>query len=369
MKFTVSQDSLSDALTTVLKGVGGTSTLPILNGVLIKAGDGVLELHTTNGDISIKHRITARVDEPGEAVVPCKLFSNITKALPDAPVSFEVVERQAVISCAKSSFRLNMLDPNDFPEFPTLAVESSVDLPANTLAEMVSRVWRVASRDRTRGVLTGVFMTVENNTVRLVSTDSYRLAICDTQVETSSLEDPFEAIIPSEALNDALSIMGDAPTITVGVTDGQIIFETGTTFYVSRRVKGQFPNYRGLIPSSCVMSAKLDTAAFSSAVKRVAAIGAGSPTLRFDIDAEAGVLKLTLVSNDQGYASETLDIEVEGKSGFSGFNCHYVMDFFNMAGHDKELTFEIQDYGRPAIFKTFGKINYLYLVMPIRLSE
>ena len=369
MKFTVSQDSLSDALTTVLKGVGGTSTLPILNGVLIKAGDGVLELHTTNGDISIKHRITARVDEPGEAVVPCKLFSNITKALPDAPVSFEVVEHQAVISCAKSSFRLNMLDPTDFPEFPTLAVESSVDLPATTLAEMAARVWRVASRDRTRGVLTGVFMTVENNTVRLVSTDSYRLAICDTQVETSSLEEPFEAIIPSEALNDALSIMGDAPTITVGVTDGQIIFETGATSYVSRRVKGQFPNYRGLIPSSCVMSAKLDTAAFSSAVKRVAAIGAGSPTLRFDIDTEAGVLKLTLVSNDQGYASETLDIDVEGKSGFSGFNCHYVMDFFNMTGHEKELTFEIQDYGRPAIFKTFGKINYLYLVMPIRLSE
>lgn len=369
MKFTVSQDSLSDALATVLKGVGGATTLPILNGVLVKAGDGVLEFQTTDGEIAIKHRITARVDEPGEAVVPCKLFANITKALPDAPVSFEVVERQAVISCAKSSFRLNMLDPYDFPEFPAYAIESSVELPVSVLSDMVSRVWRVASRDRTRGVLTGVYLTVENNTVRLVATDSYRLAICDTQVETSDLDGGFEAIVPSEALNDALSIMADAPMIMIGATDAQVIFETGATCYVSRRVKGTFPNYRGLIPSSCVMSARLDSHELSSAVKRVSAIGGGAPTLRFDIDVDAGILKLTLISSDQGYASETLDIEVEGKSGYSGFNCHYVMDFFGMAGHDKELTFEIQDYGRPAVFKTFGKVNYLYLVMPIRLSE
>ena len=369
MKFTVSQDSLADALSVVLKGAGGATTLPILNGVLIKAYDGVLELHTTNTEISIKHRITARVDEPGEAVVPCKLFSNITKALPDAPVSFEVVERQAVISCAKSSFRLNMLDPRDFPEFPAYAIESCVDLPVSVLSEMVSRVWRVASKDRSRGVLTGVLMTVENNTIRLVATDSYRLAVCDTQVETSNLEGSFEAIVPSESLNDALSVMGDAPTIMVGVTDAQVVFEAGNTCYVTRRMKESFPSYRMLIPSACAMTAKLDNASFAAAVKRVSAIGSGNPTLRFDIDTEAGVLKLTLISSDQGYASETLDIDAEGKSGCTGFSCHYIADFFNMAGHDKDLTLEIQDYGRPAVFKTYCKVNYLYLAMPIRLSE
>ena len=113
--------------------------------MLIKAVDGVLEFQTSNYTIAIRHRIAARVDEEGAMVVPCKMLSNITKTLPDAAVTFEVEERQVSITCEKSSFRLNTLDAGDFPEFPTYALESTVELPANILSEMVSRVWRVTS--------------------------------------------------------------------------------------------------------------------------------------------------------------------------------------------------------------------------------
>ena len=99
MRFTVSQPALSEALTTVMKGVASASTLPILSGVLIKATDGVLESQTSNYTISIRHRIAARVEEEGETVIPCKMLSNITKTLPDAPVSFGVADRQARIAC------------------------------------------------------------------------------------------------------------------------------------------------------------------------------------------------------------------------------------------------------------------------------
>ena len=208
MKFTVSQSALSEALAVVMKGIAAASTLPILSGVLVEAADGVLEFQTSNYTISIRHRIAARVDEEGQMVIPCKMLSNICKTLPDAPVSFELVERQVSIACEKSSFRLNTLDVGDFPEFPAFALERSVELPANILTEMVARVWRVTSTDKNRPVLNGVFMTVENNTVRLVATDSYRLAVCDTQVETSSLEGSFELNVPAEAFNDALSITG-----------------------------------------------------------------------------------------------------------------------------------------------------------------
>ena len=187
MRFTVSQSSLADALAIVQKGIASASTLPILSGVLIKAEDGVLEFQTSNYTISIRHRVAARVDEPGRVVVPCKMLASITKTLPDAPVNFVVEDRQVSITCAKSSFRLNTLDAADFPEFPTLALERSVELPTDILSEMVSRVWRVTSTDKNRQVLTGVQMTVENNMLRLVATDSPHLAVCDTLVETSSL--------------------------------------------------------------------------------------------------------------------------------------------------------------------------------------
>ena len=250
MKFTVSQSSLTQAIGVVMKGVASASTLPILSGVLVKAQDGILEFQTSNYTISIRHRIAAHVEEEGEMVIPCKMLSNITKTLPDAPVTFELSERQVLIGCEKSSFRLNTLDANDFPEFPAYAIESAVELPTDILSEMVGRVWRVTSTDKARPILGGVHMKVENNTVRLVATDSFRLAVCDTQVETSTLEGSFELNVPADAFNDALNIMASQATIMIGATDTQVVFEAGNTTYVSRRIEGVYPNYKQLIPDS-----------------------------------------------------------------------------------------------------------------------
>lgn len=367
MKFTVSQSALSEALATVMKGIAGTSTLPILSGVLIKAVDGVLEFQTSNYTIAIRHRIAARVDEEGAMVVPCKMLSNITKTLPDAAVTFEVEERQVSITCEKSSFRLNTLDVGDFPEFPTYALESTVELPANILSEMVSRVWRVTSTDKNRPVLNGVYMTVENNTIRLVATDSYRLAVCDTQVETSSLEGSFELNVPAEAFNDALSITGGQGTIMIGSTDTQVVFEAGNTTYVSRRIEGMYPNYRALLPQTCTTTVKIDVDAFSSALKRVAVIAQNNSAVKFDINVEDGTLGLSAISNDQDVARETVDVEVEGDSGVIAFNYHYIFGCLNVLSREKEITLELQSYAQAGVFKSYDKINYLYLVMPVRI--
>ena len=367
MRFTVSQPALSEALTTVMKGVASASTLPILSGVLIKATDGVLEFQTSNYTISIRHRVAARVEEEGETVIPCKMLSNITKTLPDAPVSFEVADRQARIACEKSSFKLNTLDPTDFPEFPTIALERSVELPCDILSEMVGRVWRVTSTDKNRPVLNGVYMTVENNTVRLVATDSYRLAVCDTQVETSSLEGSFELNVPAEAFNDALSIMGSQGTIMIGSTDTQVVFAAGNTTYVSRRIEGTYPNYKALLPPTCATTVKIDVEAFSAALKRVAVVAQANSAVKFEISAETGTMGLSAISNDQDQAQETIDIEVEGASGVIAFNYHYIFGCLNVLGREKELTLELQSYSQAGIFKSYDKINYLYLVMPVRI--
>ena len=367
MRFTVSRDSLSSAVAIVLKGIAPSSTLPILSGVLIKAADGVLEFQTTNYTISIRHRIAARVDEAGQMVVPCKMLSNICKTLPDAPVSFETVERQVKMSCEKSSFRLNTLDVGDFPEFPTLALERSVELPANVLSDMVARVWRVTSTDKNRPVLNGVYMTVENNTIRLVATDSYRLAVCDTQVETSSLEGSFELNVPAEAFNDAISITGGQGTILVGSTESQVVFQAGDTTYVSRRIEGNYPNYKALLPSTCATSVRISTDALSAALKRVAVVAQNNSAVKFEIDADAGVLGLSAISSDQDAANETLDVDIEGNSGVIAFNYHYIFGCLNVLPKEGEITLELQSYQQAGVFKSYDKINYLYLVMPVRI--
>ena len=367
MKFTVSQTSLSEALATVMKGVAGTSTLPILSGVLMTATDGVIEFQTSNYTISIRHRIAARVDEEGSMVVPCKMLSNITKTLPDAPVSFETEERQVKIACEKSSFRLNTLDVSDFPEFPKFALESSVELPSGVLSEMVSRVWRVTSTDKNRPVLNGVYTTVENNTVRLVATDSYRLAVCDTQVETSTLEGSFELNVPADAFNDAISITGGQGTVMIGATDTQVVFVAGNTTYVARRIEGTYPNYKALLPKACATTVKIDVAAFNAALKRVAVVAQNNSAVKFEIDADAGLMRLSAVSNDQDAANEAVEVEVEGDSGVIAFNYHYIFGCLNALSREKEITLELQSYSQAGVFKSYDKINYLYLVMPVRI--
>lgn len=367
MKFTVSQTALSDAIAVVMKGIAPSSTLPILSGVLVRADDGVLEFQTSNYTISIRHRIAARVDEPGQMVIPCKMLSNICKTLPDAPITFELDERQVTLTCERSTFRLNTLDAGDFPEFPAIALERSVELPANILTEMVGRVWRVTSTDKNRPVLNGVYMTVENNTIRLVATDSYRLAVCDTQVETSSLEGSFELNVPADAFNDALAITGGQGNIVIGSTDTQVVFMAGDTTYVARRIEGVYPNYKALLPATCATTVNINVEDLNAALKRVSTVAQTNSAVKFDISAETGSIMLSAISNDQDAATATIGATIDGPSGVIAFNYHYIFGCLNALPREKEITLELQSYTQAGVFKSYDKINYLYLVMPVRI--
>lgn len=215
MRFTVSQSSLSKALSLVSKGIATHSTIPVLGGILIKASNGTLELQTTDLDTSIRHKIAANVDEEGETVVSGRIISNIIKNLNDSSVTFEGGDGVITVTCDKSSFHLNTLNPSEFPSFPEIAMERSVELPYNTLSEMVDKVYKVTSRDTSRPILAGILLNVKQNLIRLVATDSYRLAVCDTNVDTANLSEPFELIIPGTAFHDALSLIDGASIVLV----------------------------------------------------------------------------------------------------------------------------------------------------------
>lgn len=367
MKFTVSQSALAKALLVVTKGMATNSTLPILSGVYIKAADGMLEFQATNLTISIRHKIAANVEDEGETVVSGKILSNIVKTLPDAAVTFEGLDRIVAITCDKSHFRLNTLDPRDFPEFPQVSLERSIELPSALLSEMVDKVYKVTSKDTSRPILGGVLLSVEENVIRLVATDSYRLAVCDSNVETSSTDEAFVTIVPGGTFHDVLALPSMTETIMVGTTASQVVFTFGNTTYISRKIEGNFPNYRQLLPATCNTAVTIDTAEFASALKRVSVIALSNPSVRFDIDADGKLMRLSASSPDQGESTELLPVEVEGDSMSIALNYHYVFDCVNAVSGRDELTLELQSTMQPGIFKSYGKINYLYLLMPVRM--
>lgn len=367
MKFTVSQSSLAKALLVVTKGLATNSTLPILSGIYVRAAEGMLELQTTNLTISIRHKIAANVEDEGETVVSGKILSNIVKTLPDSAVSFEGGERVVSITCDKSHFRLNTLDPRDFPEFPQYALERSIELPSALLAEMVDKVYRVTSKDTSRPILGGVLLCVEENVIRLVATDSYRLAVCDSSVETSTLDEAFQTIVGGGTFHDVLTLPSMTDTLLIGTTPSQVVFSFGNTTYVARKIEGNFPNYRQLLPTDCTTAVKLDIDQFGAALKRVSVIASSNPSVRLDADRGEGLVRLSASSPDQGESLEVLDAEIDGSSMAIALNFHYVFDCVNATSGAEGLTLELQGPMQPAIFKSYGTINYLYLLMPVRM--
>lgn len=366
MKFTVSQSSLMKALTVVSKGMGTNSTLPILSGIYIRAQEGTLEFQTNNLTISIRHLIPANVEEEGETVVSGKVVTNIVKALADAAVTFEGTDRTLQISCEKSTFRLNTLSPTDWSAFPELEPDKTIELPSALLSQMVDMVYRVTSRETSRPILQGILLTVEDNTIRLVATDSFRLAVCDSSVESEAGE-TFRAIVGGTVFHDVLTMPSLTDTIQIGTADSQIVFTFGTTTFVSRRIEGNFPDYKQLLPASCGTAVGIDAAEFSAALKRVSVIALANASVRFDVDPDASFMRLSARSPEQGESSEALPVEVEGQGLSIALNYHYVFDCVNAVAGSNELRLELQGPTQPGIFKCNGPVNYLYLLMPVRL--
>ena len=366
MKFTVSQQSLMRALSVVSKGMGANSTLPILSGVYIRAEGGQLELQTNNLTISIRHLIPANVEEPGETVVSGKVLTNIVKTLSDAAVTFEGSPHSVTISCEKSTFRLNALSPADWSAFPEVAPDRTIELPSDLLARMVDKVYRVTSKETTRPILQGILLTVEDNTIRLVATDSFRLAVCDSSVEAAPGEQ-FRALVAGPVFHDVLGMPSMTDTVSIGTTETQVVFSFGTTTFVTRRIEGNFPDYKTLLPPTCSTAVTIDVPAFAAALKRVSVIAQQNASVRLDIDADGGIVRLSASSPDQGESSETMACDIEGQSLAIAVNYHYALDCVNAVSGTDTMRLELQGSTQPGIFKSNGSINYLYLLMPVRL--
>ena len=145
------------------------------------------------------------------------------------------------------------------------------------------------------------------------------------------------------------------------------MFSFGSTTYVSRRIEGNFPNFRQLLPSTYETAVTLDASQLAQALRRVSVIALSNPSVRFDVDADGSLLKLSASSPDQGESTELMDVEVEGESLSIALNYHYVLDCVAASSQDKELSFELLSSMQPAVFKSYGSINYLYLLMPVRM--
>lgn len=368
MKFSINKTELQNALAVVQKGISTRSTLPVLSGILIDAVADKLVFQSTDLELSIQMEVPALIEEPGKLVVPGKLFSDIVKSLPDAAVNVSSEGVEAHLTCDTTAFSVKTLNPEDFPGFPAVQASKTIKLPCAVFSKMVKRVSRVVSRDESRAILTGVLVETEGATLRMVATDSYRLALTETGIDSDAYDDTedFSAVISGTFLNDVAGLPLNEQVVSVGVAENQIIVRCDNMVFINRRIEGQYPNYRQLLPDSHATRATFPVEALTAAVRRAALMSSSTAPIKFALTPAVNLAQITVTSADVGSVQESIDCPIEGEDVEIAFNSAYVSDGLATM-KEENVYFDVQSSLKPGIFLSTGEEKHLYLIMPVRI--
>jgi DNA polymerase III subunit beta len=366
MKITANRQSLLDALLVVSRAVSARAALQALAGILITA-DGEIRLRASDMELGLDVGLEGDVEGAGAVVLPGRLLVEVARSLPDGPVTLEFreAERDVEIAAGSSRFHLRTLPADDFPRFPQPEAEP-VELPAAALRDTINRVARAASRDEARPVLTGVMVTAEGEELTMVATDSYRLAVKRTTLETA-VPEKLEANVPARALRELARLIEAAgdEALRVWLTRNQAVFRVGNVSLSSRLIDGQFPNYRQLLPESYEHEVKLPRAELLEVTRRVSQLAQRNAALRLSFS--EGELVVSAETPDLGDAREGLPAPYSGELLEIGFNPEFVRDGLESIDAD-EVVLKLISPLRPGLLEPAESDDFSYLVMPIRLN-
>jgi DNA polymerase III subunit beta len=363
MKIVCQRDELSQKLGVVARAVSTRASVQILSGVLLRAETGRLHLAATDMELSLRSSLEAQIEGEGAVVVPGRLLVDLVRLLPDSEVTIEHGADESVlhVTCGSSSATLHTYAAEDFPRLPDLDTVGTFTVGRESMLETISRVARSASRDESRPVLTGILVRFEAGKLVMAATDSYRLSVKETELEGEVPE--LEAIIPARALAELARIAQSGDTIELGVHENQVVFAADDVWLTTRRIDGQFPNYKQLLPEAFEHDVSLPRGEVLDVVRRVGVmVQRTSPIqLRF-ADGELTVFART---QDVGEAKESLPVQFSGEPLEIGFNAEFLREGIESLAAD-EIQLRLISPLRPAVIEG-GEDDPTYLIMPIRL--
>jgi DNA polymerase-3 subunit beta len=361
LRITCAKDELVQGLTLVGRAVSSRTAIQILSGILLEAAGDELRLAATDMELSLRAAVPATVEGDGAVVLPGRTLVDIARLLPGDEVTLEHRAAESVVhvGSGSASYTLHTYNAEDFPRLPELTETFAVDREA--LLETIGRVARAASRDEARPVLTGVLVQFAGDRLVMAATDSYRLAVKETALSSAAPE--LEAIVPSRALQELSRIPGDGDQIAVGVQENQVLFSVGGVWLTTRRIDGQFPNYRQLLPESFEHELTISRVELLEVVRRAAVmIQRATPLqLRF----AEGELTVIARTHEVGESKESMPVAYGGEPLEIGFNAEFLREGLESVEGD-DVKMKLISPLRPAIL-TDEADDFTYLVMPIRL--
>jgi DNA polymerase-3 subunit beta len=364
LQITLSRDELAAKLGVVSRAVSARTTVLVLGGVQLQAAAGQVQLAATDMELSLRATADARVADEGTVVVPGRLLLDIARSLPEAEVTLEHRPEEAVVvvTSGSATYRLHTYSAEDFPRLPEIDSLTLHAVDGDALVETVARVGRSASRDESRPVLTGILVRFETSKIVMAATDSYRLAVKETAVAGPLPE--LEAIIPARALQELSRIVAGSDEVQLGLHENHVVFGADGIWLTTRRIDGQFPNYRQLLPEQFEHELTLPREELLDVVRRVSLMAQRNSPLRLRF--AEGELTVSAITQDVGEARETLPAPYAADPLEIGFNAEFLRS--GLESIDSEsLRFKLISPLRPAVLEGESD-DYVYLIMPIRLA-
>lgn len=361
---------LINGLNVVLKSNNKT-TMPILDGVLLEAYQGKLKLITNDLEIGSEHVLDCEIIKEGSTVVDMKMLNEIVRKIDDERIEIEVLDNVFILKSVNGTFKLAIMNPDEYPKLPIFDIENSVLLEQKILKDMIKRTIFSISNDENRPIYNGALVKVENNILTIVAIDGFRLSL---RKNLSNKEiNNFKCIIPGKVLSELLKVLTEEENnfVKIGVNKNQALFEIGQTTIVSRIIEGEFLNYNSIIPEGNETKIKLKTKKILDSFERVSLFAKENKEkdkkspVKMSIGIDGVVLSCF---SDNGDAKENLEAEVEGKNLEIGFNPRYVIEALK-AIEEEEIIIEFNSSISPVIIKPVNSNDFIYVVLPIKLRQ
>jgi DNA polymerase-3 subunit beta len=374
MKFTFSRTALLSELQLVVRATAVRSAVQALSGVLITADGDAVNLAATDMEIGLRSRVEGKAEQGGTMLVPGRLLVEILRALDadEVTLDYKPEKGELELTTGQARFAIRSLPAEDFPRLPELPSSGAFTVSAKAFARTVERVARAASKDDTRPVLTGILVSVSEDELRMVATDSYRLSVKEVKVKTT-VPEQFEVNVPARALQELSRIVGDVDTDEVSIVahENQVVFGLGRVTLSSRMIDGQFPNYQQLLPESFEHEVRVAKNELAAVVRRISLMAQRNAPLRLKF--ESGSATISAQTPDVGEASESLPLNYSGDLLEIGFNPQFLLDGLEGVEAD-ELVLKLISALRPGLIEAASdgegdeEGKFLYLIMPVRLN-
>ena len=393
MKLVCTQSDLSTNLSLTSRAVPSRPTHPVLANVLLQADAETNRVSLTGFDLSlgIRTSFSAEVEQGGAIAIPAKLLNDITSRLSEGEITLE--DESASVSTPGSEglivtltprsgrYQVRAMGAEDFPELPVIEnveTRNFASLQATALIEGLRGSLFATSADETKQVLTGVHLTVKQDTLEFAATDGHRLAVVETtneSLDAKDLETEFaslEVTIPARALRELERMVThgiqDQP-VALYFDQGQVVFELADQRLTSRTLEGQYPAYRLLIPRQFERELTLDRRQFLSTLERIAVLADQKNNIvKVSLDSVAQEITLSCEAQDVGNATESMSAQISGENIDIAFNIKYLMEGLK-ALPASEIIMQLNQALTPVIFTPLGGVKMTYLAMPVQLRS